>query len=116
MKFNIKSVRQYIKKPLVIDRIYAAAELSRACDRIEELETALLKIYNYRSNVPDWNMVMAIAGDAIDPMDIVLSNADTLADEVQECIATFTGVKLNSGQRIAMDLLVKKLEEYRRKK
>lgn len=35
--------------------------------RILELESALRKIYEYRSNKPDWNMIMAIAGSAIAP-------------------------------------------------
>lgn len=38
-----------------------------------KLRTALEKIYNYRSDKPDWNMVMAIAEDAIAPKTIVMS-------------------------------------------
>lgn len=74
------------------------SEVSRACERlgpagwrviergkaaearVKVLEEALRKIYTYRSDAPDWNMVMAIAGDAIDPQDVVLSGGDHDAD------------------------------------
>jgi hypothetical protein len=36
-------------------------------ERLRLAEGALRKIYNYRSDAPDWNMVMAIAGDIVDP-------------------------------------------------
>lgn len=43
-------------------------------EEVLELRAALKKIYEYRSDAPDWNMVMAIAGDAIDPQEAVLSD------------------------------------------
>jgi len=38
---------------------------------------ALRKIYEYRSDKPDWNMVMAIAGDVVEPMVAVVSGRVT---------------------------------------
>lgn len=38
-----------------------------------KLRAALEKIYNYRSDVPDWNMIMAIAGNIIEPMELGFS-------------------------------------------
>lgn len=42
-------------------------------EQVKEYEAALKKIHEYRSDAPDWNMVMAIAEDAIAPKQIVLS-------------------------------------------
>lgn len=44
-------------------------------ERIKVLEEALHKIYTYRSDKPDWNMVMAIAGDIVNPMIAIPSKA-----------------------------------------
>jgi len=57
------------------ERDAALAELADAKAVIERLREALKKIYTYRSNEPDWNMVMAIAGDIVEPMEVVPSAA-----------------------------------------
>ncbi len=44
--------------------------------REARLRGALEKIYAYRSDKPDWNMVMAIAEDAINPMVAIPSALD----------------------------------------
>lgn len=41
--------------------------------QLKEALEALTKIYNYRSDKPDWNMVMAIAGDVVDPQVMVVT-------------------------------------------
>ena len=43
------------------------------CCGCDEKFKALEKIYSYRSDKPDWNMVMAIAGDIVDPQELILS-------------------------------------------
>lgn len=47
-------------------------ELFAVKEKLALAEDALRKIYSY-SNKPDWNMVMAIAGDIIEPMGAVSS-------------------------------------------
>lgn len=49
-------------------------------ERIKVLEAALHKIYTYRSDKPDWNMVMAIAGDIVNPMIAIPSKAARSGD------------------------------------
>jgi len=53
----------------------AAAEIELLNEQVAQLKkdldealVALRKIYEYRSDKPDWNMVMAIAGDVVEPM------------------------------------------------
>lgn len=58
------------------DWVYDSRDVLRqAANEIEWLKkdldaalVALRKIYEYRSDKPDWNMVMAIAGDVVEPM------------------------------------------------
>lgn len=40
---------------------------------IGRMHNALTKIYTYRSDDPDWNMVMAIAGEIVEPMTVIPS-------------------------------------------
>ena len=59
------------------DSFFVAAARTAMPELIAEvrrLREALQKIYDYRSDKPDWNLVMAIAGDIIEPMEIVCSN------------------------------------------
>jgi len=46
---------------------------------IASLREALEKIYSYRSDKPDWNMVMAIAGDIVEPMEAAPSSGEKSA-------------------------------------
>lgn len=48
---------------------------------LAEAREALRKIYEYRSDKPDWNMVMAIAGDVVDPQVAVLSKVQNSDSE-----------------------------------
>ena len=45
-----------------------AENVPKLIDMVEKLTRALERIHAYRSDKPDWNMIMAIAGDAIEPM------------------------------------------------
>ena len=51
------------------------AELSDVKAEIERLREALKKISMYRSNDPYFNTVIAIAGDIVEPMEVVLNAA-----------------------------------------
>ena len=56
-----------------VEQEYVEQEYAALRERVAVLEKALTKIYNYRSDEPDWNMIMAIAHDAIDPREAVMS-------------------------------------------
>lgn len=63
--FRIEALKEgVVSKELKL----AEQELDQARRENERLREALKKIYTYRSDKPDWNMVMAIAEDAINPM------------------------------------------------
>ncbi len=64
-----------------ITTINALAEVEKAEARAAKYREALEKIYTYRSDDPDWNMVMAIAGDQVEPMDIALSDTEETSGE-----------------------------------
>lgn len=52
-----------------------AAELAVAKVEIERLREALKKISMYRSNDPYFTMIIGIAGDIVEPMEVVLNAA-----------------------------------------
>lgn len=59
-----------------IDSIEDALTNAKLRQKVFKLETALKRIYTYRSDKPDWNMVMAIAEDAIAPKRIVFCESN----------------------------------------
>jgi hypothetical protein len=51
--------------------------LNKAEKERDQAMEALRKIYTYRSDKPDWNMVMAIAGDIVEPVEAIPSGGKT---------------------------------------
>ena len=59
----------------IAERDAALAELADAKAELARLREALKKISIYRSNDPYFNTVIAIAGDIVEPMEVVLNAA-----------------------------------------
>ena len=68
-------------------KLWAEIEIMGA--KLEKAEGALRKIYEYRSDEPDWNMIMAIAGDVVNPMEAVMSG--TATEKKCTCPSSFYG-------------------------